>query len=48
LCRNNQSFGQRIHTNFHTCHKPETTFYTHITTLVILNTHLGYEFWQNS
>jgi len=46
LIRNNQSFGQCVHTISQSCNISETTFYTHFTTLMISNTHLGHEFWQ--
>jgi len=46
LIRSNQSFGQHIHTISQSCNISETTFDTHLTTLMISNTHLGHEFWQ--
>ncbi len=45
---NNQSFGQCVDTIFQSCNIPEPTFYTHITTLMISNTHLRHEFWQKN
>jgi hypothetical protein len=48
LIHNNQSFGQCVDTVFWSCNISEPTFYTHITTLMISNTHLGHEFWQKN
>ncbi len=47
LIHNNQSFGQCTDTIFfQICDISEPTFYTHITTHMISNTHLDHEFWQ--